>query len=543
MRTMSLNAKIGAVLAVALLGSVIIAAVGAWIVRDMQLSLDYVVNVESERRFLSRTLELQAMTIRNAEKGVLVQESLDGKKYEAGYIEATEKAMEATILTRRKLSSEQGVAELNKLADLLAQLKPIDHEIIGLAMAGKGHEASALALGKARDVLKEMSKIVDGQQQRAAEGLALAVKRSEAYAILALEVFIGISIVAIVLAGLLAYLVLRSISRSIQRIIESLNNASEQTRSAAQQVSSSSQSLAQGASEQASSVEETSATLEEISATTRLSAEHAAQGEGLARKAQDFSIQGTHSMERMLGAINSIKEGSDKTARIIKTIDEIAFQTNLLALNAAVEAARAGEAGRGFAVVAEEVRALALRSASAAKNTGLLIEDSQQRATQGVTMAGEVGKLIANTSEAVSQVTSVLGEVSEASKEQSKGVAQINAAVSQLNQVVQSNAAGAEETAAASEELSAQAESMNGAVRDLVRVIKGKISERNGDKAQSGAFHIGNGHSLIATRPALPAGHGHSLRDAIRKDLETPPGQPVHPAQGEGGKPQFRILR
>lgn len=179
----------------------------------------------------------------------------------------------------------------------------------------------------------------------------------------------------------------------------------------------------------------------------------------------------------MIGAIDKIRGSSEETAKIVKTIDEIAFQTNLLALNAAVEAARAGEAGKGFAVVAEEVRNLAMRSAEAAKNTATLIEQAQQNAENGVAASGDVEQTLTQILGSVKQVTEVIDDVASASEQQSQGLDQINNAVAQMDKVTQSNAANAEETASASEELSAQAAELTNMVNTLVEIVRGKAAQ------------------------------------------------------------------
>jgi methyl-accepting chemotaxis protein len=153
-----------------------------------------------------------------------------------------------------------------------------------------------------------------------------------------------------------------------------------------------------------------------------------------------------------------IHASSDETAKIIKTIDEIAFQTNLLALNAAVEAARAGEAGAGFAVVADEVRNLAMRAAEAAKTTAGLIEENIKDIKEG-------SELVASTDEAFKQlvrdnsnkVGELVGEIAAASQEQSQGVEQVNNAMADMDKITQQNAASAEQSASASEQLNSQA--------------------------------------------------------------------------------------
>ena len=287
------------------------------------------------------------------------------------------------------------------------------------------------------------------------------------------------------LAGIVAsVLISRSIAKPLNKISEMLWAGADQTTSACGQVSGASQSLAQGASEQAATIEEASASIEEMSSMTKQNAANAAEANSIASIALDSANTGSQAMGRMTSAIADIKNSSDETAKIIKTIDDIAFQTNLLALNAAVEAARAGEAGKGFAVVAEEVRNLAQRSAEAAKTTSQLIEESVQNSERGVTISSEVADALSEIASNNGKVSDLITEIAAASKEQAQGIDQINTAVSQMDQVTQSNAANAEETAAAAEEMDAQAEELKRQV-DQLRVIVNGCKNHSAQLAQT----------------------------------------------------------
>ncbi len=411
--------------------------------------------------------------------------------------------------------ADANFALIGQKLDDLREITFLDRDLRAIAeveAAGDAYreEMNALAanwrqmqdVGKRRGVAGDA--VLAVAQETAAAGIegaqVIADETSSTLSAASLTMLIGLAI-GVLVGVVLAIVITRSITGPLNRIIANLNSGSDQTASAAGQVSSASQSLAEGASKQAAAIEETASSVEEMTAMTRRNAKGAGEARELAGSTNGSAAKGVEAMKRMSKAIDDIKQSSDSTAKIITTIDEIAFQTNLLALNAAVEAARAGEAGKGFAVVAEEVRNLAQRSAEAAKNTAEMIEDAVRNADNGVSIGKEVGEVLGEIGDQASRVNVLIDQIASATQEQAEGLEQVNLAVGQMDQITQANAANAEESASASEELSGQAEELSRMVIELMSMVGGSASTGGRTAPAPPSHHV----PRVTTPPASQA--------------------------------------
>ena len=496
----------------------IISGISLWSAANIFGKLQHTANSTARKQALALDLQYQfEMGYSHAKSMTLAGNAADPagvEKAKGTVTTATGKIDEAVAELRPLIETEVGRQALAEVDKGVESWKGFLDKFFAASAAGNFAEASELYNGASqqrsatRSALGTLAKMQDEllKADLVNAGKSYSTVWSTSIVMLVLSVVVGMAVVWAV----------RGINQALRTTAVDLRDGAQQVAAASTQVAGSAQSLSRGASEQAASLEETSASMEEMASMTRRNVENSEAAAKLMGEADQMVERSNAALEQMVGSMKSISDASTRVAKIIKTIDEIAFQTNILALNAAVEAARAGEAGMGFAVVADEVRNLAQRSAQAAKDTAGLIEESVAKSSEGTAKVAVVADAIGSITGAVAKARGLVDEVSVASRQQAQGIDQVTQAIAQMEKVTQGTAATAEESAAASEELSAQADTALGIVGSLEVMVGAQAPGRQAPAPKKPAEKMtANNVVSLAARQPKPRPTATSAEQAI----------------------------
>jgi methyl-accepting chemotaxis protein len=460
-----------------MLGLVLLLSGGALVaVRNVTADLDRAARVTAKKQYLAGGVNAGASEMASLARASVLAAVVGDSAGSASYLQqfvTPQTRIQEAIADLRRLSGKTDSIDILERVEQQALLVRQSQQELRQAMANQQLDAALAIFGqklqpRLEGIAREASSLVDEQNRE----LAAASEASAGRSVRTRNLTIALAVLALAVA-LLILVMVRHANTALQQLGARMSRSAEMVATAAGQVSGASRSLAQGASEQAASLEETSASTEEITSITHKNADNAQQVAGLMHETERGAGEVNQSLDRMVEQMKEIDQSSNKIARIIKVIDEIAFQTNILALNAAVEAARAGEAGLGFAVVADEVRNLAQRCAQAARDTALLIEDSIATSRDGNARLDQMAGAVRSMTENTLRVKSLIDEVNLGSQEQTRGMEHISQAVLQMEKVTQRTAAGAEQSASAGTQLDGHAVDLRTLVGEMRAMVGG----------------------------------------------------------------------
>ncbi len=441
---------------------------------DLGADLDDAVRVTAKKQMLAGQILASTAEMTGLERGVASSEMLQQKDksqlFLRQYAENERRGSQELADFMALPSSEETRTQLRAIEGEQNALKQIHGAFVAMLEKQQMDQALKSFDETLLPRLARMSALARALVDQQAEQLTVISRnavskessgRMVTLGLLALCVAVGVGLV----------FVARGITERLRAVTREIAGCAHGVSEASGQISAASRALAEGASRQAGSLEETSASSQEMSSMTQSNANNSKDATKLMAKTDTQVIEANRQLKEMVSSMQDIGAASDKIAKIIKIIDEIAFQTNILALNAAVEAARAGEAGLGFAVVADEVRNLAGRCSQAAQDTSKLIAESIDTTREGKAKLEHMSQAIRGITESTVQVKRLVDEVSVSSGEQARGIEHIAKALTEIEGVTQQAAASAQQSAAASASMSAQSVAMDKVSRQLVAMV------------------------------------------------------------------------
>ena len=228
--------------------------------------------------------------------------------------------------------------------------------------------------------------------------------------------------------------VARSLDRTLDALGEVLTLVSDSAgrlAGASKKLTSGADAIADNARTAASQAEVVVASAGEVSYSVDTVATGSSQMEAAIREISQNASEASRVANQAVGVaeettrmVGKLGDSSQEIAAVVKLINGIAEQTNLLALNATIEAARAGESGKGFAVVASEVKELAQETARATEDISQRVQAIQADTAGAVEAIGQISTVIAEINDFQATIAAAVEEQTATTNEMNRNVAE-----------------------------------------------------------------------------------------------------------------------
>ncbi len=250
--------------------------------------------------------------------------------------------------------------------------------------------------------------------------------------------------------------------------------------------------LATSANQTSSSANETTTTVEEARQTALVANEKAKSVSETAQNAVQVSTTGRKATEDTVEGMNRVREQVELVAEnivtlseqgqaigeIIVAVDDLAEQTNILAVNASIEAVKAGEHGKGFSVVAQEVKSLAGQSKQATKRVRTILNDIQRATGRAVMVTEEAGKTVdagvkqaGQAGEAITTLAESINEAAQAGTQIAASSRQQLTGMEQVTSAMESIKDASAQNASGIKQLETAAKNLSGLGDNLKKLV------------------------------------------------------------------------